>query len=170
MYCKFFTLIIATPIHYYGNNLEVIKVKLIKENPSHFNSIYKSSNHDTTRTLQLSIHLRMNFARGCISKSFGKTITTYYDSILGNKTKYSRKGWAKKAISLLLDIHLDKWSIHCQRFFDKNSNSKCLPLLHQSLLITVQLFHDKKSSLSFEQQIWFNTPIEEYDKWKVNQI
>ena len=87
-------------------------------------------------------------------------------------TNFSGIGWIKTVVAHLLNLHVTVWSTRCYIIFNGSENvgNKTMSLHKQSLLLTVQYYHEKLIDLPAEYRKWFDIPMETYKILHVTSI
>ena len=110
-----------------------------------------------------------NFSRGRISKQFTITMNNHYKKTQRTST-FTGIGWTKQLIQFTLSTHIDEW----YHRYESNSNpnqiifqNTFMSLEKRSLLITIAFFYLRAEILPADQNICFNSSIEEYKQYLV---
>ena len=117
-----------------------------------------------------------NFSRGRISKQFTITMNNHYKKTQRTST-FTGIGWTKQLIQFTLSTHIDEWyhlyeskSNPNQKSFQNTFMSLEKRSLLITLLITIEFFYSRTEILPADQNIWFNSSIEEYKQYPVKQL
>ena len=108
-----------------------------------------------------------HFCRGRVSKEFTSAMEKHYSNHPDNPN-FTRRGWTKQIIALLLTIHVEEWYFRCERLTspDNTDDEKMSPE-KRSLLLTIKLFYEKIESLPASKRKRFDHSEEEYRKMSV---
>ena len=97
-----------------------------------------------------------NFARGIISKTFQRAITSHYKQ---NKMKQLPILWTSIVIGNIIDIHLDAWKDRCQDIHGLHIRSKEYSSNKDDLLVTVKVYYKQRYLLSYQDKKRFGRNI-----------
>ena len=116
---------------------------------------------------------RNHFIRGRISKELTNTMTTFYQTLIQPKQRFTGIVWTKAVVKSMLERHVYKWKYRCELNFQPKSiihDNQYMSFHKHSLLITVDHFLSKMEILPFPKQKWFLDSKEEYPKMSVKQL
>ena len=104
-----------------------------------------------------------HFCRGRIGKKLAGTMEEYYNT-QEDTSSFTGRGWSKRLIEFILELHLEEWYFRCASIESTlvNFGDQIISLEKRSLIITIQYFYSKMKNLPAEQRKWFENPVAEY--------
>ena len=94
-----------------------------------------------------------HFCRGRICKQLSVTMEEYYNN-QEETSSFTGRGWSKRKIEFILELHLEEWYFRCTSIEATivNFEDQIISLEKRSLLITTQYFYSKMENLPVEQR------------------